>query len=267
MRRAFNDCPVAFDKASPEAKAKSHPDVTFVIGHRGHERVPQLLATLRSISAQQNANVETLVVDQSTLPEIEPSLPGDVRYVHLPSPIPDSPYCRARAFNAGAMLALGPILVLHDNDLLVPQCYAAEILKRAREGYEVINLKRFIFYLSQTHTEQALESASLDFSEPPKSIMQNAEGGGSLAISREAYSAIGGFDEAFLGWGGEDNEFWQRAQTRSVWPYGYLPLLHLWHEAQSEKGEPERNTAALLTARSAIPVDERINELRKLNFQ
>ncbi len=96
--------------------------------------------------------------------------------------------------------------------------------------------------------------------------MQNLEAGGSFAITGKAYFEIGGFDESFVGWGGEDNEFWERAQTLKLWPYGYLPLVHLWHEAQLGKFDQQRQTAELFERRSAIAVEERIEELRRRNF-
>ena len=73
-----------------------------------------------------------------------------------------------------------------------------------------------------------------DFGKKPEfdAIVQNLEAGGSSGAGRQAYFDIGGFDERFIGWGGEDNEFWERAQTKKVYPYGYLPLVHLWHEPQ-----------------------------------
>jgi len=157
--------------------------------------------------------------------------------------------------------------VLHDNDLLVPDAYASELMKRFNAGFEVINLKRFIFYLSREHSQRVLDSGQLDFNQPPDSVMQNAQGGGSLAVSRNAYRSIGGFDESFVGWGGEDNEFWERAQTRSVWPYGYLPMIHLWHEIQPEKFNPERKTANLFELRSSVPTEIRIAELRERDLQ
>ena len=40
--------------------------------------------------------------------------------------------------------------------------------------------------------------------------------GGTIALEREAYFEIGGYDECFVGWGGEDNEFFQRCQTTKV---------------------------------------------------
>jgi GT2 family glycosyltransferase len=65
-------------------------------------------------------------------------------------------------------------------------------------------------------------------------VIQNLHGG-SVAITREGYEAIGGLDEDFVGWGGEDNEFWDRAETLRSTRFGYLPIVHLWHAPQFEK--------------------------------
>ena len=87
-------------------------------------------------------------------------------------------------------------------------------------------------------------------------------------MTRDAYFAIGGFDEAFIRWGGEDNEFWQRAQTRRFWSFGYLPFVHLWHTNQSgkHKQKHERPTASLFESRSEIPAKVRIEELVSRGF-
>ena len=106
----------------------------------------------------------------------------------------------------------------------------------------------------------------LSLQAPPECVVQNLEAGGSLAITRETFYAVGGFDESFVGWGGEDNEFWERAQTRKVWSFGYMPIVHLWHEPQPGKFKTERATSALLQQRSGIPVDMRIHQLRTRNF-
>ncbi len=264
MNRALRDCPVLFQKEPNRQNGAI--DVTFIIGHRGMQRLPHLLLTLQCVGAQRNVSVECIVVEQSATPEVKGHLPSWVRYIHTRLPSADMPYCRAWAFNVGARLARGELLVLHDNDMLAPRDYASQHLARVRDGYDVVSLKRFIFFLSQRHSHLLMEGNELPLDEVPESIMQNAEGGGSLAITREAYFAVGGFDETFVGWGGEDNEFWERAQTRRLWPYGYFPLLHLWHPAQARKLESERSTAALLEARSAIPAEKRIAELTSRDF-
>ena len=264
MNRALRDWPVVFQKQPDRQDAAI--GVSFIIGHRGLERLPHLLLTLQSVAAQRNVYFECIVVEQSSTPEVKDFLPSWVRYVHTPVPCDDMPYCRAWAFNVGARVAQGELLVLHDNDMLVPRDYASQYLARVEEGYEVVNIKRFIFFLSQGHSDRLIGENELPLDEAPESIMQNAEGGGSLAITRDAYFAVGGFDESFIGWGGEDNEFWERARTRRLWPYGYLPLIHIWHPAQPGKFVHTRSTATLLEARSRIPPAERIAELTARNF-
>ena len=92
--------------------------------------------------------------------------------------------------------------------------------------------------------------------------MQNAEGGGSIAILKDAYERIGGMDEGFVGWGGEDNEFWERAQTLRLWPYAHLPLWHLWHPPQPGKYAQDNATLHRYREMSESPVEERIRRLK-----
>jgi hypothetical protein len=80
--------------------------------------------------------------------------------------------------------------------------------------------------------------ASFD-SHPAEAIVQNLEAGGSMAITKQAYEEIGGMDEGFVGWGGEDNEFWDRCLTRPTWTWGYEPIVHLWHPSQPLKGQAD----------------------------
>jgi len=94
MSRALQDYPVVLRTAAPNT---NKPHLSFIIGHRGRNRLPLLLATLKSVAAQTAANIECIVVEQSAQPEIRDFLPDWVRYVHSPSP-DEAPYCRSRAF-------------------------------------------------------------------------------------------------------------------------------------------------------------------------
>lgn len=145
LKRAFLHWPIRFSAAV--VKRAEPIDVSFVIGHRGRERLPLLLATLQSIAAQADACIECLVVEQSVQPEIQESLPDWIRYIHTPLPHPEMPYCRSWALNVGARAARGSVLVLHDGDVSVPMHYAREVSRIAKEGYQVIHLLRFRFDL------------------------------------------------------------------------------------------------------------------------
>lgn len=262
MRRCLAPHPIV-RRAAPPPSAKQTPDISFLIGHRGEARLPHLLATLESIAGQAGAAIECLVVEQDLEARLSGRLPVWVRHVHTPPPA-GMPYCRAWVFNVGAGLARGRTLVLHDNDMLVPRDYARHILDLAEQGWEAINPKRFIFYLSEAHTQKVFAGHERLSDCAPASIIQNLEAGGSVAISHEAYQRIGGMDEGFIGWGGEDNEFWERCQTLKVWPYGALPLVHFWHPSQPGKYQADNQTLKRYRDLSSIPPQRRIEHLRQM---
>ncbi len=264
LQRALHDWPIRLAEAQVDTGGEVQ--VSFVIGHRGLVRLPHLLATLGSIAAQKGAACECIVVEQSAIPEIQSSLPSWVRYVHTPLPQSDVPYCRSWTLNVGARLARGALLVFHDNDMLVPECYAAELWRRFKEGYEVINAKRFVFYLEEVETKRFFETAVLPPDASSEAVVQNLEAGGSVAMAKDAFFAIGGYDESFVGWGGEDNEFWERAHTRKLWSFGYLPIVHLWHTAQPRKTDPDNPTLRHYARLSSTAIEDRIAELNKRSF-
>lgn len=260
MRRAFQDHPVR-QRGKPGDESQ-HPYVTFLIGHRGGARLDHLLLTLESIAGQAGVAVECIVVEQDMEPSLAGVLPAWVRYLHTAPPAEGMKYCRSWAFNIAALHARGEILVLHDNDMMVPADYAASLVERVRAGYEVVNLKRFIFYLEEAHTRKFFDARATLMEFPPEAITQNLEGGGSIAITRESFFRIGGMDERFIGWGGEDNDFWERAQTLRVWPYAHLPIIHLWHAPQPGKQQAGQQTQVHYQRLSTLPVADRIRELK-----
>lgn len=267
LKKALADSPI-FLQESPKPTTEGLPGVSFIIGHRGDERLPLLKRTLKSIAAQQDVNVECIVVEQDITPKIKDTLPNWITYVFQQTPDEATPYSRAQAFNAGLQHSNHEAIIFHDNDLLIPGQYAHQCLKYLNKGYDFVNLKRFIFYL----TKQAFETVDADQLKAESLelafVMQNAQGGGSIAATRSSYRNIGGFDDRFVGWGSEDNEFWERANTKRVWSYAHLPLVHLWHTSQAEKENITDSLPRKLydTLRSTTPAD-RIKHLTQGNSQ
>ena len=98
----------------------------------------------------------------------------------------------------------------------------------------------------------------------PQKVSQNWRGG-TLAIRKSAFLAIGGFDERFVDWGGEDDEFYDRCSLLDQDSYGYLPFVHLWHPPQASKSGPARHESERLLRRVLqVPADERVASLLTL---
>lgn len=257
MRAALREHPI---QLSATQQSHGTPTASFIIGHRGRARLPLLLKTIESIAAQ-SLPVECIVVEQAATPVAGPQLPSWVKHIHQAIASDDAPYNRSETFNIGARAARSNLLVFHDNDILVPEDYAAAVAGVHAQGWEFIDLKRFVFYLSEAQTNEVLRATSVP-SMAAERITQNMLAGGSVGADRDAFFAIGGFDESFSGWGGEDNDFWDRAATRATWSFATLPFVHLWHAPQREKitTEPSGGRARMLEIEN-VPPEERIRRL------
>lgn len=264
LQRMLTDWPIVL-RDVPASEDAQQLDVSFVIGHRGTARLPHLLMTLKSIAGQTGITFECIVVEQSDEQELQELLPSWVRYHFTRTPFADYLYNRSWALNAGARLAKGRIVVLHDGDMLVPTEYAAEMRRQVEAGYDVVNLKRFIAYLDQSSSKYVFEQGRLFGVLQSEEMIANLCAGGSLGITREAYFKIGAMDEDFVGWGGEDTEFWDRCQTLRVANHTYMPIVHLWHPSQPGKTAINglgTSTANYFRQQMEIPSPQRIALLR-----
>ena len=259
MVAALNQWPI---ELRAEGIGHVPPEISFIIPHRQVDRVPLLLATLESILAQ-DVPVECIVVEQGPRPELH-NLPAEVKSIHLPHPEDPTGWYKSWAYNVGAAAARAPIVVCHDGDILVPSAYGRELLTRFSDRQcEVVFAQRFLFYLSSEHTAQVLAERRVAAAHPPERIVQNWKGG-TLAIRRSTFFEIGGFDEAFEGWTGEDIEFHDRTLVRQGWHYGYLPFVHLWHPAQPDKVSSQRAANLAFTEQMMqIPREVRVAMLKR----
>ena len=256
---ALAEWPVHF--ADQPVVASDSPKISFVFAHGGEDRLPQLQRTIRSIYAQSEVPCECIVVDQSPIPLIA-KLPSPIVYRHLAKDGVPPGWHKAWAYNLGARVAKGSIIVFHDGDVCVPTAYASELVGAVEyRGFAAASLQRLLFYLGESETIAVESADSIPLDLTPTLSYQNWKGG-TIAVARDAFMALGGFDEGFVDWGGEDDEFYDRCGSLRHCRSGYLPFVHLWHPPQADrKSSVNPNIADVLPWRLSLPAAERVREL------
>lgn len=260
FERAFAQWPIRF----VEGRSASSPQVSFVIAFQGRDRLSQLATVIRSLFGQTEVAIEVVVVDLTPEP-LEKELPSGIRYFHIPTSHLTPGWRKSWAFNIGARKALGEVLVFHDGDVCAPDGYARELVNTFQaEKVGAASIQRFLFYLKKSEFPASVTTAvgatEVDY------VTQNWKGG-TIAVRRKAFFDIGGFDEGFVDWGGEDDEFFERCSHVGHFRFGYIPFVHLWHPPQSLKLQVANpNIHRVLPSRYSLTISQRVVELSARSF-
>ncbi len=211
--------------------------LSYIIPYRGStpERERNLAATLRWLATQPAA--EVLVVEQDSVPRLPATLPhpaARVLFTYNPGP-----FNKSWGLNVGVRHAGQDIVALADGDLIVADGLA-EAVAACRRGFAIAKPYRHVVDLDEASTVAV--AAALEAGEPlPPDLAGRDRGvfgerivlaGGVLVMRRDAYARLGGYDERFVGWGGEDDALTHRIErTRtSTAETGMGVALHLAHE-------------------------------------
>lgn len=229
------------------------PDLSVVIPFAGINRLQQLQAVLNGFYAQSDARLEVILVQGGIATETELHLESCVRTIQMDEPA-GSRFNKSRLFNAGVRTATAPYLLLHDADILVPENYVSTCVGLFQQGWDAFCPIRFLFYLSENQTSELQRATQLPVFDNLAEIRQNFAGG-SVAITRQAFDRINGFDETFEGWGGEDVEFLHRARESKLLNGSLMPAFHLWHSPATGKSQQHPNLILALEKQlKATPV-------------
>lgn len=156
----------------------------------------------------------------------------------------DATFTRASAINAGVRRASGWIIVQSDPDSLVLPAQLDEAIQAARTGdWPVVIPHNQYLYATQDATADVLSGESYIWDITPAACeTHGSDGSGNVVVfTRDLWEQVGGFDERFGLWGGDDAAFRYAAEAFSG-PVRRLegPMVHLWHPRlpQSVPGAP-----------------------------
>jgi predicted glycosyltransferase involved in capsule biosynthesis len=158
----------------------------------------------------------------------------------------DEPFSKCKAINAAARKATRSVYVLADCDVVYDPDLIVEALHLLQQAPWVIPFNR-VLDISKEKTEELLHMEPdwplpLVEADCKEGYMIEWFAGKINIFSREAFQNVGGVDERFVGWGGEDDAFLMAMNTLCG-PFTRLnrTIYHMWHPYVGPNNNPHYN--------------------------
>lgn len=161
------------------------------------------------------------------------------------------------------------VAVIADADTWVPRRQLDKAVQLARRTGKLVSALSSVIELTEDSTLTILQGhpvwpqhLSVDKCRTDDAVTQSSI----IVVPRVLWERIGGFDEKFVGWGGEDNAFWQAARIIAGPPLRIDgAAFHLWHPSTdviARKMDP--NYRANLARWQAYAQATTLDELRQV---
>lgn len=152
--------------------------------------------------------ISVVLVEHADAPDESLACADTVTRVHVPAD--GAPFNKARACNAGFASTDAPIIALVDADTLVPLTSLNASVEAVIKGMDVVRPYGRLIELDEEDTHRLYEGAELPAVEiGTRDDSREGERiplcGGIVVLTSSAFESVGGMDENFEGWGGEDD--------------------------------------------------------------
>jgi cellulose synthase/poly-beta-1,6-N-acetylglucosamine synthase-like glycosyltransferase len=198
---------------------------TYVIGYRHNiERLQNLRRVLDWINGF--GGVEVLLIEQDTHSKIK-HLNLKAKHIFTKS---NMPYNRSWAFNVAMRYANSNIIVFGDSDLIMePNQFITGL--NSLNNYEMVSPYHSVVDLTQQESNMSLDQI-ININRPGRGETDNQKiniSGGIAMFRRDAIQKIGGWNEDFIGWGGEDDFQTMKVKNFLTWTELKARCYHLYH--------------------------------------
>ena len=198
-------------------------------------RAANLCAVLRWLS--QIRGMEVVLVEQDRTPQVRiDTLPSNCTHYFVHN---EGPFNKAWGLNVGFKRSSGAVVGFGDADLVTNAATLMACYERCHSEFEAMKPYDQLVDLTPEESRSVL-GGDWNVKVDRKGLQRNREGideyvcfcGGLFLMRRGVYEELGGFDERFLGWGGEDDAMTSKL-SRLVKRSGVARnqiAYHLWHE-------------------------------------
>ncbi|WP_225668929.1 glycosyltransferase [Arthrobacter sp. AET 35A] len=239
-------------------------DVSVVIGFKDWGLDRLLLSINSIVHSFGSVKGEVIVSDYGSTqtPQAERAIrDAGAKYVYTST---DGKWSRSRALNAGFAVSGGRVLVSTDADMLFSPGSMETIAKRiiSDPGEALVLQCRD---LPADYSAEVLQESTYhwDDLEDASTLRPRWGMGGMMAVSRDCFLAIRGFDERMEVYGGEDMDFAQRVRwfgCRLTWiEEESVRMYHIWHPpTRSDISKTVEGVAAINANRDIVLHDKTI---------
>lgn len=223
-------------------------NLTYILTYRedgSAERRLNLAAVLTWLSTL--PDVRVVVVEQARSPSPPLQLPAGTQWIFCFNP---GPFNKGWGLNVGAAMSESPLLAFGDADVICTGAWSQAVQQLRHSATPIVKPYHQIVDLTPEESASVRAGNWNLCPQRPTNALPNREAqgefvvfaGGVFFIQRAVFEQTGGFDERFLGWGGEDDAMTLRLMN-SGFPLielGTTPALHLWHprSAQTTFAQP-----------------------------
>ncbi|MEV6120131.1 galactosyltransferase-related protein [Streptomyces sp. NPDC052077] len=228
----------------------THPvDAAVVIPFRAPDgatgRLRNLAAVLNALADQSHPRerYRVVVVESDSVPRHRDLFaPACDSHVFAPDP---GRFNKSWTVNVGVVHGARPaeLVCVLDGDILVDRDFVARAVERFRRpGTQAHWPFEDLLFLDPAASVRAVRTRCLEGAPEPgqerlRGVHLRRPPGGCVWLREDLFTRIGGMDERFCGWGGEDQDFVWRAERYGPMDRHRDPLVHLHHDRAAHRGD------------------------------
>ena len=248
------------DYVSPTERSKVD-SISIIIPYRDINRAQSVVTVIENMRAQLFPRINIYLSEHDESSQVDTESITPAIHFHIIAD-PGEPFNKSKAFNSGVDGCEDELVILHDADMLMPNYYVSEVFSTLKTN-DACHLGKDVSYYNETDTNRINKNKKAFKPENFERYVSYFEGG-SLACTKTYYSKIGGFYEAYSGYGCEDCDFYYRLSIGGIFKNDRrIPLYHLWHPRTNQWIDHHEANIKLESTLNKLNAKDRINDAKR----